>query len=95
MRTQDADSIEEAAVVVAKASGADAAMVARIRRAVRGDEGRKSETYLNAGEVGQRLGWHRKTVLRHARQLQAVWRSKRCIRFPASAVEKFAAGGTV
>lgn len=92
---QTAETIEAAVEVVAKASGADSAMVARIRRAVRGDEGRRGETYLNAGEVGQRLGWHRKTVLRHARQLQAIHRSKRCIRFPLSAVEKFAAEGTV
>lgn len=91
---QTAEKIEAAVEVVARASGADPAMLARIRRAVRGDEGRRNETFLNAGEVGQRLGWHRKTVLRHARQLQAVWRSRRCIRFPLTAVEKFAAEGT-
>lgn len=70
-------------------------VVARIRRAVRGDEGRRGETYLNAGEVGQRLGWHRKTVLRNASKLQAIRRSKRCIRFSLSAVERFTAEGTV
>ena len=87
------ENIETAVEVVAKASGADPAMLARLRRAVHADEGRKNETFLNAGEVGQRLTWHRKTVLRHAKELGAVWRSKRCIRFPLSAVEKFAAEG--
>lgn len=91
----NAEKIETALEAVAKASGADPAMMARIIRAIRGDEGRRSETYLNAGEVAQRLGWHRKTVLRHSRQLQAIHRSKRCIRFPLSAVERFAAEGGV
>lgn len=89
------DNIETAVEVVAKASGADAAMLARLRRAVRADEGRKTETFINAGEAGQRLEWHRKTVLRHAKELGAVWRSKRCIRFPLSAIERFAAEGVV
>ena len=89
------EKLEPALVATAQAAGADSALVARIRRVIRGEEGRRNEVFLNAGEVAQRLGWHRKTVLRHARQLQAVWRSKRCIRFPLSAVEKFAAEGGV
>ena len=89
----DKSRLESALEAVARASGADNATVQRLLRAVRGDESRRNETWLNAKEVGQRLDWHPKTVLRHARQLQAVWRSKRCIRFPLSAVEKFAAEG--
>ena len=87
------NKLEPAIEAVARASGADNATVQRLLRAVRGDESRRGETYLNAGEVAQRLGWHRKTVLRHSRQLGAIRRSKRCIRFPLSAVEKFAAEG--
>ena len=89
----DTDKIEIALEAVARASGADNALIQRIKRAVRGDETKRGETFLRTGEVAQRLGWHKKTVLRHARQLQAIHRSKRCVRFPLSAVERFAAQG--
>lgn len=87
------DKLEPAIEAVARGCGADNATINRLIRAVRGDEGKRGETYLKTGEVAQRLGWHRKTVLRHARQLQAIHRSARCVRFPASAVERFAAQG--
>jgi hypothetical protein len=89
------NKLEPAIEAVARASGADNSTIQRLLRALRGDEVRRCETYLNAGEVAQRLGWHRKTVLRHSRQLGAIHRSKRCIRFPLSAVERFAAEGGV
>lgn len=86
------EKLEPALVATAQAAGADSALVARIRRAIHSEERRRNEAFLNAGEVAQRLNWHRKTVLRHARELGAVWRSKRTIRFPLSAVEKFEGG---
>ena len=87
------DKLENALVPVAQACGADPATVQRIRRALRGDDAKRQEVYLNAKQVAARLNWHNKTVLRHAKELGAVWRSKRCIRFPLSAVSRFEAEG--
>lgn len=87
------EKLENALVPVAQACGADPATVARIRRALRGDDAKRQEAYLNAKQVGARLNWHPKTVLRHAKQLRAIHRSKRCVRFPVSAVERFEAEG--
>jgi len=85
------EKLESALEAVARASGADHATVLRLRRAVRGDDRKKPEAYLNTKQVAARLNWHPKTVLRHAKQLNAIHRSKRCVRFPVSAVERFEA----
>ena len=91
---QDSNNkLEPAIEAVARASGADNATIQRLLRAVRGEETKRGETFLKTGEVGQKLDWHRKTVLRHAKELGAVYRSKRCVRFPLSAVERFMAQG--
>lgn len=87
------EKLEPALVATAQAVGADPALVARIRRAVRGDDAKRQEAYLNAKQVAARLNWHPKTVLRHAKQLCAIHRSKRCVKFPLSAVERFEAEG--
>ena len=86
-------TIEERERYLAQACGADPATVQRIRRALRGDDAKRQEAYLNAKQVAARLDWHPKTVLRHAKQLRAIHRSKRCVRFPVSAVERFEAEG--
>ena len=88
----DTDKMEIALEAVARGCGADSALVQKIKKAVRGDETKRGETFLKTCEVARRLEWHRKTVLRHAKELGAVRRSKRCVRFPLSAVERFAAG---
>lgn len=87
------EKLEPALVATAQAVGADPATVQRIRRALRSDNAKRQETYLNAKQVAARLNWHPKTVLRYGKKLGAVYRSKRCVRFPISAIERFEAEG--
>ena len=87
------EKLEPVLVATAQAVGADPATVQRIRRALGSDEGKRAEAYLNTKQVAARLNWHPKTVLRHAKQLRAIHRSKRCVRFPVSAIERFEAEG--
>ncbi len=85
--------LESTLAIVAQNMGADPATVQRLRRVVRGDDGKRPEAYLNTKQVAARLDWHPKTVLRHAKELGAIHRSKRAVRFPVSAVERFEAEG--
>lgn len=87
------EKLEPVLVATAQAVGADTATVQRIRRALRSDEEKRPEAYLNTKQVAARLDWHPKTVLRHAKELGAIHRSKRCVRFPASVVHRFQAEG--